>query len=52
MFFTYIVNNNNNFNIEENEFSQMDNLTHFRFNFAQNKTDFMIRTTLERYTLF
>lgn len=51
MYYTYIVNNNNNFNIEENEYSQMDDLTHFRFIFAQNKTDFMIRTTLERNTL-
>jgi hypothetical protein len=34
MFYTYIVNNNNNFSIEENEFSNKDNLTHFRFNFA------------------
>ena len=52
MLYTYIVNNNNNFSIEENEFSYKDNLNHFRFNFAQNKKDFMIRTTLERLTLF
>jgi hypothetical protein len=34
MLYTYIVNNNNNFSIEENEFSYKDNFTHFRFNFA------------------
>ena len=29
----------------------MDGFTHFKFHFANNKTDFMIRATLERYTL-
>ena len=30
----------------------MDSLTHFIFNFAQDKTDYMIRNTLERYSIF
>ena len=51
MLYGYIVSNNNNFSIEGNEFQNKDNLTHFRFNFAQNKNDFMIKYTMERLTL-
>ena len=51
MYFAYTVDNNINYNIEENDFSFTDSLTHFTFYFAQSKKDFMIKVNLERSTL-
>ena len=51
VFYSYTVDNTINYNIDYNEFSFMDSLTHFKFKFAQSKTDFMTKVTLERSTL-
>jgi hypothetical protein len=51
IFYSYTVDNTVKYNIEYDEFSFMDNLTHFKFKFSQGKTDFMTKVTLERSTL-